>query len=184
MNLLVDAGSSLSKGALHELTLGEPGSQEDGIDSQEDPGTLAECKSREKEAEPKENLERSDQHHGGVIVLLDKLADGIGKRRLGLGSARRRWSAAWCDLGRLNRGNEIGTSVGRNVEDRVDGEREQSERDLSGEQPDQAYYFNSCQILESIAQLEPHSRRYCTFSSDSKRRAVEPILAPGFTRAR
>jgi len=50
LNLLVDPRRELTKGALDKLALGEAGSEEDSIDSQQDPGSLAKCQGREKEA--------------------------------------------------------------------------------------------------------------------------------------
>lgn len=148
LDLLVDAGSQLGKGTLDELALGESRAQEDCVDAQQDPGAFAERQGGEEQAYPQEDLEQGDQKHGSVIVFLDEATDLHGKRRLRLLSAGRRGSGPRSLLGWLDGGENVGASVSRNVEDRVDCEWKQCERYLSREQPDQAYDCRAVELSE------------------------------------
>lgn len=141
----VEASGVLLNGTLNEGALREASTEEGSVDDEENPAALAEGESRADEAEPEEQFEAGNDGHAGVVVFLDELADGVGERRLRGGGLRRRRRAGRRGTGsRLNGGNDVGASVGRNVEDRVDGEREKGERDLAGVQPDQSH---GCDIV-------------------------------------
>lgn len=129
----VTAGAELVDGTLDKGALVEASAEEDGIDDDEDPSTLLEEKSGAKEAEPEDDLEDGDDGHAEVVVVLDKVTDGVAE-------GRRRWLLAW--LGRwlwLDCRNQVGAGVGCNVEDGVDGERQDSKGSLLGEEPDKGH---------------------------------------------
>jgi len=90
--LSVNAGSELVDSLLDEAALRNASAEEDGVDSEEDPGALLEEHGRAEDAEPQEDLEQGDKSHGAIVVLLDELANslgGSGALRLGAGRSRR-----------------------------------------------------------------------------------------------
>lgn len=81
----ITASAQLVDGRLHEGALVEASSEENGVDSNQDPRALLEEESREAQTEPESNLENSDKSHGRIVVVLNEIANGIGKAgRLGL----------------------------------------------------------------------------------------------------
>ena len=140
LNLLIDSGSQLAKSPLDELALGDSRPEEDGVDTQQDPRPFAECQCGEEEAHPEHDLEQGDQKHRGVVILLYKAANRVSQWRLRLRRGGRHRGACWSRFGNLERWDNVGPGVGRDMENRIDGEREKGERDLSRVQPHQAYY--------------------------------------------
>ena len=74
----IDSCLQLSELALNEAALGESGAEEGSVDSNQDPGPLLEGNGGEKESPPEEDLENSNEAHGGIIVFLDELANRVG----------------------------------------------------------------------------------------------------------
>jgi len=129
----ITTSGELVNSLLDESALVETSSEEDGVDGNQDPGALLEEESGEAKAEPKSNLENSDQGHGRIVVVLDKVTNGVGEaRRLGLlasGNSR---------LG-LDGGKKVGSGVSCDVEDGVDGKGQNGEGDLTRPEPDQSH---------------------------------------------
>lgn len=179
-NLVVDTGLNVGQRVLDVGALAEAGAQEGRVNGNQDPAPTLEENSREQKADPDGNLEASDEGHGQVVVLLDKVANGIrnGMRlvlRFGAGSTvgcadLLGWDDGWDDGG---------AGVGRNVEDRVDTEGQQSQVVLRREKPDKA---EDCDRRPKVSQLQLHKytstgaseyiRRYWTFSSATREMAT------------
>jgi hypothetical protein len=81
----VTTSAELVDGRLHKGALVEASSKEDGVDSDQDPRALLEEEGREAQTEPQSDLEDSDKSHGRIVVVLNEVANGVGKAgRLGL----------------------------------------------------------------------------------------------------
>ena len=165
----VTAGAELVDGALDKGTLVEAGAEEDGVDDDEDPGALLEENGGAEEAEPEHDLEDGDDGHAEVVVVLDKITDGVAEGGRGWLLA---WLSGWLWL---ESWDQVGAGVGCNVEDRIDGEWQDSKSSLLGEEPDKGHDW----IAVSICVIFPlkevfdgnHLHKYCTFSS--------PMIASG-----
>jgi hypothetical protein len=129
----VAASTGLAEHALDESALGNAGAEEDSVDNEEDPRALLEDDSRSKDAEPKGQLESCNERHAGIIVVLDEAANGLGDAGGGGLLAGRH------DRRRLESGEEDAAGVGGNVEDAVDGEGQESQGHLAGEEPDKGH---------------------------------------------
>lgn len=144
----VDTGLEQAERILGVAALGDTSAKEGSVETQEDPRTALEKDGSEQEANPEENLEGRDNRHGGVVVCLDKVADGSGKTALSLrpigGTSR---SLDW-----LHRGQDIGASVSRNVENRVDAVGQHSQRVLRSEQPDESHG----KVLDVLVRSQAH----------------------------
>lgn len=124
----ISASSELTDSLLDKGALGEASSHEHSVDDEKDPRSLLEEDSRAKKTEPQKDFENGNECHGSVVVVLNEVANGVGQcGALLLTGGRDR-------LG-LKSGQEVGASVGGNVEDRVDGKGQDSKRNLSGEEP-------------------------------------------------
>lgn len=73
--------TELTHGTLYEAALTVSGTDEDGVDGQKDPASLGEKDGGEENPEPQSELERGDQGHAGIIVLLHETTNGIGQGR-------------------------------------------------------------------------------------------------------
>lgn len=176
VGLGVDPSSNLANGSLDEGALGVPGAEKDSVGAEKEPGTLPEEESRAKETEPEDNLENGDESHAAVIVVLDEAANGVGKGAVRLGlAAGGSWGWASRSWRWVEGGKQVGAGVGRDVEDRVDGEWEDGERDLVGDEPDKCHHYrilaDHSRRLALEADARCYSQRYCTFSS--------PMIANG-----
>ena len=116
----VHASIELGERVLKMGALGKSGSQEDGIDGDENPGPALEEDCRYQETDPYGNFEPCDDRHGTAIIFLNKPADFVGEW---VGSRYwlriRRASRLQHHLGR-DCGNEAGSSITSDVEDRID----------------------------------------------------------------
>lgn len=135
----VDASLELGQTVLDVRALAIASTDESSVDDDQDPGAALEEKRGEEDADPQDQLEPADNGHGKVVVLLNEspnpLGDGVGSiLRLAL-RARRGADL----LGRADSGDEVGAGVGSDVEDRVDGVRDEGERVLREEEPDQSH---------------------------------------------
>lgn len=63
-NQRVDASAQVSKRSLNVSALRVAGTQEGGVDGEQDPGAALEEQGREQNAEPKKNLESCNHAHG------------------------------------------------------------------------------------------------------------------------
>ena len=165
----VDSCLQLSELAFDEGALSESGSEEGGVDGDQNPRTLAECDGGEEESAPEKDFEDGDESHGRIIVLLNELPNGVGCW-VGLVCGLRSWGCAGYGshlLGWLQSWYQVCASVGCDVEDRVDAEGEHCKGVLRGEEPDKchSYYFvsavSNCEEMEDLP-------RYWTFSSDAR----------------
>lgn len=130
---LVTFRAQLVQHALHERALADPRSQEDGVRKQQNPAPFLEQQGGTKETEPEGNLEPGDERHGRVIPVLHEAADRVtygGALRLLTGRRGRR---------RLDGGQEDAARVRGEVEQAVHRERQQGERQLTGEEPDESH---------------------------------------------
>lgn len=127
----VTASTQLVEHTLNESALRDAGTDEDGVDGDEDPAALLEEKSRAEETEPESNFEPSDQGHAGIVVLLDEAANALTKTTL--------LRACGGILGVLDHGEEDTAGVGSDVEDAVDSKRQDGEGDLLGEEPNKGH---------------------------------------------
>jgi len=134
LEVAIGAGGELRNGALHEAALLEARAHERRVHQQQDPRPALEQHRRPQQPEPQEHLQHRHQRHARVVVVLDEAPDRVGE-------PRRLWLlACWCGrLRRLEGRQEIRARVGRDVEDRVDGERKNGERHLAREEPDQGH---------------------------------------------
>lgn len=87
-NELVDARAHLSDRGLDVRALREASSEEDGVDTDENPRAALEQNRREKQADPKKDLKAGDNGHGRVVVLLDEGTNLVLQRAAGLGPRR------------------------------------------------------------------------------------------------
>ena len=149
-NQVVDTGLELGERVLHVAALGEAGTQENGVGSQQDPRAALEENGAEQEADPEKDLETGDNGHGGIIVLLDKVADRVRERVLGVlhlgagrGTGRRREL-----LRRHDRRDQVCAGVGSDVKHGVDAVGEHREGVLRHH--------------------EPHNRHHCCETSQHK----------------
>ena len=134
-NKSINSCLQLSELGLNKATLGKSCAEEGSVDCNQDPGTFAEGNGREEETAPEKDLENSNQTHGGIVVFLDEFANGISQcvRLVG-------WLATWgsssCgNLRWLEGWDQVGTSIGCDVEDRIDSEWEHREGVLGTEKP-------------------------------------------------
>lgn len=135
--LSVNASSKLANGILDKAALCNASAEKDSVDGEQDPGTLLEEEGGTKDAEPEEDLEKRNKCHGAIIILLDKLANGLrGSRCLWLGA---RLSSGWG----LDSGQQVGSHISSDVENGVDGEGEDGKRDLAREEPCQGHDWES-----------------------------------------
>lgn len=156
----INTSSQLVDGVLDEAALRNAGTEEDGVDGEQDPGPFLEEKRGANNAEPEGNLEHGDEGHGAIIVLLDELANGLG------GSGARGLGTSWTgSLRRLDGGQQVGAHVSRNVEYGVNCKREDCKRDLAREEPNKRHDCNvvstcykimeSCKTYPDIARSHP-----------------------------
>ena len=128
----------LRNGPLHKATLAIPCPEKNRIQQEQNPAALGKGKRRQQHAEPEQDFQGRDKRHAGVVVLLYKAADRVGERGRGLGTtaaAAAGRSSRCGGLGGRDGGDKVGTRVRGDVEDGVDGEGEEGERDLVGEEP-------------------------------------------------
>jgi len=129
----VTTSAELVDGTLDESALVEAGAEEDGVDDDEDPSSLLEKNGGAEKTEPEDNFKNGDNSHAEIVVVLDKVTDSVAE-------SRRRWLLAglsgWL---RLESWDQVGAGVGRNVEDGVDCEWQDSKGGLLGEQPDESH---------------------------------------------
>lgn len=141
-HLVVDACLERGKRVLDVGALVEAGAQEGRVQSQEDPASALEENGGEEEADPEEDLENSNDRHGSVVVLLDKVTNDVGDRvvvDLGLCAGRstgRRSHRRGGDNGR----DDGGAGVGRKVEDGVDTVGEHGNGVLGRKEPDEGHH--------------------------------------------
>ena len=130
----VSPGGAVGHSILDEAALCVAGAEESGVDDDQDPGSFLEHDGGEQEAEPEGDFESGNDSHRLIVVVLDEFTDGVTDGRgLGLTAGR-------CYLGgRRYGGEKIRTSVGQDVKEGVDGEWEDSKRDLSGKEPDNCH---------------------------------------------
>jgi len=129
-NERINSGLELSELALNEAGLSESCAEEGSVDSDQDPGALAEGHSGEEETAPEEDFEDSNKSHGGIIVFLDELANHVSSGVVLVGWLST-WGGSWCgNLRRLESWDQVGASVGGDVEDGVDTKWEHGERIL------------------------------------------------------
>lgn len=139
----VDSSLELLELTLHEAALGEARAEEGSVDGDQDPRASLEGDGGEKETAPEEDLKDGYETHGGVIVFLDELANGVGGcvglcGGLGGGGC----SCGGGDTLRwLESGDQVCASVSCDVEDGVDAEGEHGEGVLRGEEPDESHSY-------------------------------------------
>lgn len=129
----VTAGTGLAQHTLDESALGDAGAEEDSVDDEEDPRATLEDDGRSEDAEPQSQLESRDKRHAGIIVVLDEAANGLGN------AGRGGLLAGGHDGRRLDGREENAAGVGGDVEDAVDGEGQESQGHLAGEEPDKSH---------------------------------------------
>jgi hypothetical protein len=136
----INAGGELGDGALDESALRDAGTEEDGVDAEQDPRALLEKKRRAENTEPESNLKDSNERHAAIVVFLDELSNHVRRCGFGLGTG---WRGTSGLLG-LNGGEKVRAHIGCNVEHRVDSKRKDSHRDLAREEPDESH---DCTVL-------------------------------------
>lgn len=139
----VGASGELTNSLLDKRALGVAGTEEGQVDDQQNPATLGEGDSGQDEAEEEQDLEGSDNTHASIVVLLDEAANGLGEGVLlagGLGTGGRGWARGTGSWG-LQGGDQVHAGVGRNVEDRVHAEGEESQDELAGVEPDKSHSY-------------------------------------------
>ncbi len=132
----IDVGLQLTKGILHMGALAKAGTHEGGVEREQNPGSALEEDGSQEQTDPQEDLESGHDGHRHIVVGLDKVSNSLGDGVYLLGT-RRAACRDW--LGRLNGGDQVGTSVGRDVEDRVNSVREQSKGVLGRQKPNQRH---------------------------------------------
>lgn len=139
----VDASTEGGERVLDMGALAVTRTEEDGVEADKDPRSALEENGRQKDTEPEEDLEAGDDGHGSIIVLLDKGTDLISERAVYRGSVVGRGTigsgSVRSALGGGESGDQVGASVGSNVEDREDGVGEKSQRVLGSEEPDEGH---------------------------------------------
>jgi hypothetical protein len=136
----VNPGSSMVHSTLDKGALRVSRTEESQVGQEQHPASLGEGKGRQDEAEQESKLERGDEIHAAVIVLLDELSNGLSERRLlGSGSWRSGRSRTRCILWWLQGGKQVGPGVCRDVEDGVHAEGQQSQGNLAGVQPHEGH---------------------------------------------
>lgn len=137
-NEVVDADLKVAERVLDVAALSKAGAEEDGVDDDQDPGAALEEDDVEEDTEPEDELNVGNNRHGRIVVLLNETANRVGHgvlSVLGLGAGR-----GTGGRGHLGRGHEsrdqVRTSIGSDVEDRVDGEGKHGDRVLGHEEPD------------------------------------------------
>lgn len=137
----INTGTDALELSTNEGGLRIAGSQESSVDGEQEPRALGEDNSRSEETAPEEDLKDSNEAHGEVVVLLDKLADGIGEGGSLVGWLGTGWGACWSvDLSWWGDGWEnVLTSVGCDVEDGVDAEWKHGQWVLWRHEPDEGH---------------------------------------------
>ena len=186
-NERVDSSVKLSERVLDVGALGETSSEEGSVQSQEDPRSALEEDGGEKNANPEEDLESGNNRHGRIIVLLHESTDLIGDRvvdcRLGLGRARSRLASG---LGSNESGDEVGASVGCDMEDGVDGIRKEGKRVLGGEEPNKGHGWRSKLVQFTISRkhiLATYRDTGCSHRTKDQRNHRESWLQSWHERA-
>lgn len=134
----VDPDGKLAERGLDVAILGVSATEEDGVETEKDPGAALEENGRQNDAEPEQNLEARDDGHGRVVVLLDKGANSVSERA---GSLARRGGAFGGGGRRADDGQQVGTNVGGSVEGGVDAVGDERKRVLGGNQPDESHHW-------------------------------------------
>ena len=129
----ITTSAELVDGTLDKGALVEASAEEDGVDDDEDPSTLLEEDGGAEQTEPQDDLKDGHNSHAEVVVVLDKVTNGVAEGRRGRLLA---WLSGWL---RLESWDQVGASVSRNVEDRIDGEWQDRKSGLLGEQPDKGH---------------------------------------------
>ena len=140
---VVDAGLELGKRTLHVAALGKARAQEGSVEGNQDPRAALEEQGRQKEADPKQDLEARDHRHGRVVVLLDEGSDRIRSRVLrvlDLTSGLRGVAGRGDLLGRHESRDQGRANICGDMEDRVDAVREESKQVLGHEEPNQSHH--------------------------------------------
>ena len=118
--------------SLHKTALTVPTPQENGIHDQQDPASLCENDGGEEDAEPEEDLKRGNEHHAGVVVFFHESADCLCQGGGFIAAPGGGGIEGW---------ENIGASIGRNMEDRIDHERKEGEGNLAGEEPEERHSY-------------------------------------------
>lgn len=137
-NEVVDAGLEGAERVLNVAALSKAGAKEDGVDDEQDPGAALEDNGREEDTDPEEELNVGNDRHGRIVVLLNETANRVGHRVLsvlGLGAGRSSGSRGHLGRGHDSR-DQVRTSVGSDMEDRVDGEGKHGDGVLGHDEPD------------------------------------------------
>ena len=134
----IDVGLERTEGGLHVAALGEPSTDEGGVEGEKNPRPALEDDGSEEKTDPEKDLERRDDRHRSIIVGFDKVPNRLSKRVrwLGTGRATRR---GW--LSRLDSRDQVRSGIGCHVEDRVDTVGEQGEGELGSEKPNKRHGF-------------------------------------------
>lgn len=153
-NKAVDSGLQLPELSLNEAALSESSTEESSVNGDQDPRSPGEEDRGKEDSGPKEDLKDGDKTHGGIIIFLDEPSNHISvgvwcECRLGSwrgtsSSGLLRWLEGW---------KEIGSGVGRNVENGVDSEWEHGERVLRREEPDEGH----SQVLNILIRCKSQS---------------------------
>ena len=126
-NERVHACAELGEGVLDVAALGVASAEESGVEDNQDPRAALEEDGGKEDADPEEYLQRGDDRHGRIVVLLDKDTNPIGPGVVGLGLG----SVACGGDGR----DQVGASVGGDVENRVHRVGEESHGVLRRKEP-------------------------------------------------
>lgn len=135
----INASNKLTNGLLNERALRITGTEESEVDGQQNPATLREGDGGHNETKQKGDFKVSNDLHATVVVSLDESTDVLDNRvlrRLGAGGAWGRSSRLW-----VHSRDYVGASVGRNVEDRVNAEGEQSQDKLARVEPNEGHCY-------------------------------------------
>ena len=136
----VDTGAELGERVLDVAALGVASTEEGSVEDNQDPRSALEEDGRQQNAEPEKNLERRNNGHGSIVVLLDESTNLVSKWAVDHGSAAgRRALGLRLSLGRKEGGNQVGAGVGSNVEHRVDRVGKQSEGVLGSKEPHEGH---------------------------------------------
>ena len=142
-NECIDPCLQMPELTLDEAALSESSAEEGRIDSNQNPGPLAESQSRKEKAAPEKNFKDGNETHGCIIVFLNKLANGVSHGAVlicwlcsrgcpSCGSNLLGWLQSW---------DQVCAGICCDMEDRVDAEREHCERVLWCDEPDKCHDF-------------------------------------------
>lgn len=131
-NSRVNSGTELADSVLHVSALRKTSTEEGSVKGQQDPRSALEQDGGQEKTGPEKDLQTRHDSHGGVVIGLHEVTNGICDRAAGLG-------ARSSTLDRRDSGDNVGASVSCDVENGVDSVWQKGKGVLGSDKPDKGH---------------------------------------------